>query len=89
MLSTAELLLMKAPERAMAGKAADGSIKWQLCYDMTARTWWMVSLAFFFSPDIFFVPYLLTKTYDQVTPPSELIIVGEVSIAYFPEALCF
>ncbi|XP_072443015.1 nuclear factor 1 B-type-like isoform X9 [Chiloscyllium punctatum] len=25
----------------MAGKAADGSIKWQLCYDMSARTWWM------------------------------------------------
>ncbi|GAA6100891.1 nuclear factor 1 B-type isoform X1 [Tachysurus ichikawai] len=32
---------MKAPEKAMAGKTADGSIKWQLCYDMTARTWWM------------------------------------------------
>ncbi|KPP74878.1 palmitoyltransferase ZDHHC21-like, partial [Scleropages formosus] len=30
----------KAADRAMAGKAADGSIKWQLCYDMSARTWW-------------------------------------------------
>ncbi|XP_066576415.1 nuclear factor 1 B-type isoform X5 [Amia ocellicauda] len=32
---------MKAADRVMAGKAADGSIKWQLCYDMSARTWWM------------------------------------------------
>ncbi|XP_036407232.1 nuclear factor 1 B-type-like isoform X4 [Megalops cyprinoides] len=32
---------MKAADRAMAGKATDGSIKWQLCYDMSARTWWM------------------------------------------------
>lgn len=28
---------------AMAGKLTERSIKWQLCYDMTARTWWMVS----------------------------------------------
>ncbi|XP_078723686.1 nuclear factor 1 A-type-like isoform X5 [Lampetra fluviatilis] len=26
---------------AMTGKPADGSVKWQLCYDITARTWWM------------------------------------------------
>ncbi|XP_015200580.1 nuclear factor 1 B-type isoform X8 [Lepisosteus oculatus] len=32
---------MKAADRVMAGKSADGSIKWQLCYDMSARTWWM------------------------------------------------
>ncbi|XP_058886067.1 nuclear factor 1 B-type isoform X5 [Acipenser ruthenus] len=32
---------MKAADRVMAGKASDGSIKWQLCYDMSARTWWM------------------------------------------------
>uniref|UniRef100_A0A4W5R438 Nuclear factor 1 n=1 Tax=Hucho hucho TaxID=62062 RepID=A0A4W5R438_9TELE len=25
----------------MGGKAADNAIKWQLCYDMTAKTWWM------------------------------------------------
>uniref|UniRef100_A0A8C7PP13 Nuclear factor 1 n=1 Tax=Oncorhynchus mykiss TaxID=8022 RepID=A0A8C7PP13_ONCMY len=25
----------------MGGKAADNSVKWQLCYDMTAKTWWM------------------------------------------------
>ncbi|XP_065411469.1 nuclear factor 1 A-type isoform X20 [Chrysemys picta bellii] len=25
----------------MAGKTSDGSIKWQLCYDISARTWWM------------------------------------------------
>lgn len=23
---------------------ADSSVKWQLCYDVTAKTWWMVSL---------------------------------------------
>ena len=27
----------------MAGLPAERSIKWQLCYDVTARTWWMVS----------------------------------------------
>lgn len=27
----------------MAGTLTERSIKWQLCYDMTARTWWMVS----------------------------------------------
>ncbi|XP_056100372.1 nuclear factor 1 B-type-like isoform X3 [Rhinichthys klamathensis goyatoka] len=32
---------MKATDGRMAGKTADSSIKWQLCYDMTARTWWM------------------------------------------------
>ncbi|XP_041647247.1 nuclear factor 1 A-type isoform X4 [Cheilinus undulatus] len=25
----------------MAGKTSEGSIKWQLCYDISARTWWM------------------------------------------------
>ncbi|KAL4000134.1 dishevelled associated activator of morphogenesis [Sarotherodon galilaeus] len=25
----------------MAGKSSEGSIKWQLCYDISARTWWM------------------------------------------------
>ncbi|XP_072294740.1 nuclear factor 1 A-type isoform X2 [Eucyclogobius newberryi] len=24
-----------------AGKGSEGSIKWQLCYDISARTWWM------------------------------------------------
>lgn len=38
----------------MAGKSSEGSIKWQLCYDISARTWWMVSWhellsSFFFS----------------------------------------
>ncbi|XP_069632584.1 nuclear factor 1 B-type isoform X13 [Haliaeetus albicilla] len=32
---------MKVADRVMAGKASDSSIKWQLCYDMSARTWWM------------------------------------------------
>lgn len=26
-----------------AAPAAEGSVKWQLCYDMRAKTWWMVS----------------------------------------------
>ncbi|KAF6715167.1 Nuclear factor 1 A-type [Oryzias melastigma] len=30
---------MKLAGGDMAGK--DGSIKWQLCYDISARTWWM------------------------------------------------
>ena len=34
---------MKLADSVMAGKASDGSIKWQLCYDMTAKMWWMVS----------------------------------------------
>ncbi|XP_039219640.1 nuclear factor 1 B-type isoform X11 [Crotalus tigris] len=32
---------MKVADSVMAGKASDSSIKWQLCYDMSARTWWM------------------------------------------------
>ncbi|XP_037706833.1 nuclear factor 1 B-type isoform X7 [Choloepus didactylus] len=32
---------MKAADSIMAGKTSDSSIKWQLCYDMSARTWWM------------------------------------------------
>lgn len=31
---------------AMAIKMNERSVKWQLCYDVTARTWWMVSDAF-------------------------------------------
>lgn len=42
---------MKVADGVMAGKASDSSIKWQLCYDMSARTWWMVSWCEnFFSP---------------------------------------
>lgn len=42
---------MKVADSVMAGKASDSSIKWQLCYDMSARTWWMVSWCdnFFFN----------------------------------------
>ncbi|KAM9831918.1 nuclear factor 1 A-type isoform 2-T2 [Neosynchiropus ocellatus] len=32
---------MKLADSAMAGKTSEGSIKWQLCYDISARTWWM------------------------------------------------
>ncbi|NP_001356391.1 nuclear factor 1 B-type isoform 9 [Homo sapiens] len=32
---------MKVADSIMAGKTSDSSIKWQLCYDMSARTWWM------------------------------------------------
>lgn len=27
----------------VAAPAAEGSVKWQLCYDVRAKTWWMVS----------------------------------------------
>lgn len=53
---------MKPADSVMAGKASDGSIKWQLCYDISARTWWMVSwqpgLPFFF---LFYFPSLFDK----------------------------
>lgn len=58
---------MKLADSVMAGKASDGSIKWQLCYDISARTWWMVSwqpgLPFFFSfsPPFSTFPPSLTK----------------------------
>lgn len=26
-----------------SGNTAENAVKWQLCYDMTAKTWWMVS----------------------------------------------
>ncbi|XP_055514604.1 nuclear factor 1 C-type isoform X5 [Leucoraja erinacea] len=32
---------MQVAGNRMAGKANDSSIKWQLCYDMSAKTWWM------------------------------------------------
>lgn len=39
----------------MVGNPSESTVKWQLCYDMTAKTWWMVSrllpsvcLSFFF-----------------------------------------
>ncbi|XP_043861097.1 nuclear factor 1 A-type isoform X3 [Dromiciops gliroides] len=32
---------MRLADSVMAAKASDGSIKWQLCYDISARTWWM------------------------------------------------
>lgn len=58
---------MKLADSVMAGKASDGSIKWQLCYDISARTWWMVSwqpgLPFFFFPfpPLFYFPSLFDK----------------------------
>lgn len=57
---------MKVADSVMAGKASDSSIKWQLCYDMSARTWWMVSWRdnTFFSSRKFFFPFW--------TPPSLL-----------------
>lgn len=60
-LSSIELHLMKVADRVMAGKASDSSIKWQLCYDMSARTWWMVSWCdnfFFFPPWKLFFSFL-------------------------------
>lgn len=67
-LSTPELLLMKATDGGMAGKTADSSIKWQLCYDMTARTWWMVSLVLF---ETFFRLRVFSHQFlNDVTPPS-------------------
>lgn len=59
---------MKAADSVMAGKASDGSIKWQLCYDMSARTWWMVSwqwLGFFFVKMILLTPLSLKLVSEQ------------------------
>lgn len=33
---------MEAAGTAVA-PAAGGSVRWQLCYDVRAKTWWMVS----------------------------------------------
>nr|XP_043900468.1 nuclear factor 1-like [Solea senegalensis] len=43
LISAERLLLhqMKLADSVMAGKTSEGSIKWQLCYDISARTWWM------------------------------------------------
>ncbi|KAK3533468.1 hypothetical protein QTP70_023472 [Hemibagrus guttatus] len=35
---------MKLADSVMAAKTSEGSIKWQLCYDISARTWWMFYL---------------------------------------------
>lgn len=50
---------MKLADSVMAAKTSEGSIKWQLCYDISARTWWMVSWQepkLFFFPSSFFFP---------------------------------
>lgn len=37
---------------ATAGRCADANsrVRWQLCYDVSAQTWWMVSESFHFTP---------------------------------------
>lgn len=34
---------MEVPGPPVSGKQGETSVKWQLCYDMTAKMWWMVS----------------------------------------------
>lgn len=34
---------MEVPGPPVSGKPGETSVKWQLCYDMTAKMWWMVS----------------------------------------------
>lgn len=34
---------MEVPGPPVSGRPAETSVKWQLCYDMTAKMWWMVS----------------------------------------------
>jgi hypothetical protein len=35
---------MEVPGPPVSGKPGETSVKWQLCYDMTAKMWWMVSV---------------------------------------------
>ena len=34
---------MEVPGASVSSKPGETSVKWQLCYDMTAKMWWMVS----------------------------------------------
>lgn len=34
---------MEVPGAPVSSKSGETSVKWQLCYDMTAKMWWMVS----------------------------------------------
>lgn len=34
---------MEVPGPPVSSKPGETSVKWQLCYDMTAKMWWMVS----------------------------------------------
>lgn len=34
---------MEVPGAPVSSKPGETSVKWQLCYDMTAKMWWMVS----------------------------------------------
>lgn len=34
---------MEVPGPLVSSKPGETSVKWQLCYDMTAKMWWMVS----------------------------------------------
>lgn len=45
----------------MAIKMNERSVKWQLCYDVTARTWWMVSEVLFVYAFILVSSQLMTS----------------------------
>ncbi|KAK5612988.1 hypothetical protein CRENBAI_003377 [Crenichthys baileyi] len=54
---------MRLSDGGMAAKGSEGSIKWQLCYDISARTWWMVLVLIINGP----------KTWNHVSPSSVCI----------------
>lgn len=73
---------MKLADSVMAGKTSDGSIKWQLCYDISARTWWMVSwhnIFFFFF--LFFLSFFRGRTFPPppLCPPLLVALRGFIS----------
>ena len=77
---------MKLADSVMAGKTSEGSIKWQLCYDISARTWWMVSwhnifFFFFFLSFFLLLPSFFFHQKKNIPSSSSLVLlyVAELS----------
>lgn len=67
---------------ATAGGCTDGNspVKWQLCYDVTARTWWMVSVSFHFWEKKISVPTFDWRDWPRVWKGSWVSIQGAADV---------
>lgn len=81
---------MKLADSVMAGKTSEGSIKWQLCYDISARTWWMVSWhnIFFFLSFFSVPPFSSSRRRTFPPPPPVSSSSSGFQSVLFPEKIC-
>lgn len=84
---------MKLADSVMAGKTSEGSIKWQLCYDISARTWWMVSwhncpiFSFFLSFLFLLLPPIFLHPEEQLLLPFLLLVLHTAALCCIPQKL--